>query len=100
MIGGGVLARARADLEDSELERREVKPGIDGGRAIIGGGRSVLTKHGAAELDFNDDSGMRTIGARASDPLEELLDRRVLLLLLLLLDRTGDLDLLLERRRR
>jgi len=78
----------------------------DGGNVIIGGGRSfersVLTKRGAGELDFDDDSGMRTIGAGASDLLatEELLDRRVLLLLLLRLDRTGDLDLLLERRRR
>jgi len=72
---------------------------LDGGDVIIGGGRSfecsVLTKRGAAELDSDGDCGMRTIGARAS---EELLDRRVLLLLLLLLDRTSDLDLVLERR--
>ena len=91
------------DLERSELDRREVELGIGGGNVIIGGGRSfersVLTSRGAAELDFDDDSGMRTIEAWASDPLEELLDRRVLLLLLLL-DRTSDLDLLLERRRR
>ena len=54
------------NLEHSELERR------------------------GEELDI-----MTTIGARASDLLEEFLDRGVLLLLL---DRTGDLDLLLERR--
>jgi hypothetical protein len=55
---------ARLDLERSELERREVEIGIDGGNVIIGCGRSfersVLTNRGAAELDFDDDSGMRT----------------------------------------
>lgn len=92
------------DLERSELERREVEIGINGGNEIFGGGlsfeRSVPTSRGAPELDFDDEFGIRTIGAGASDPLEELLDRRVLLLLLLLLDRTGDLHLLPERRRR
>ena len=82
-------------VEDGDDEESGASSGTqDEGGVIIGGGNPVLTKRGIAELDLDDDSGMRTIGARPSDPLEELLDRRVLLLLLL--DRTGDLDLLLE----
>jgi len=67
---------------------------LDGGNATIGGG----SKGRAAEEEFGDDSGMRTTGARASDLLEGL--RCLRIPLFLLLDRTGDLDLLLECRRR
>ena len=56
----------------------------------IANGGNVMT----AERDSGDNSGTTTIGALLSDRLEGFLDRR---LLLLLLNRTGDLDLLLER---
>ena len=71
----------------------------DDGKVIIGG-RRTLSQRGAAGSEFDDDAEMRTIGCRASDPLEGHLDRRMLLLLLLVLDRLGDLDLLMQLRRR
>ena len=69
-----------------------VGEGVELIEAIDGEAYGIILEKSGPKSDLDDDSGMRIIVARASDPS----DRRGLLLLL---DRTGDLDLLLERPR-